>query len=428
MVNQDSLDAVQSASYTGPFIRPLYDSFCFYQLPQTIESLLCGDPARGLPESVLPPARAGCDSVVLFFIDALGWRFFAQYADRYPFLQHFARNGVISKLTSQFPSTTSAHVTTIHTGLAPAQSGVYEWFQYEPKLNALVTPLMFNLAGDQTRDTLTTDGLTAADIFPPHTIYETLVAHGVKAHAFQSNVFAHSVPSKHLLSHAETVPFKTWPEALVHLAQRLERQDQPTYYVLYFPNIDSLCHEFGPNSAEVDAELDSFFVTMERLLLGRLLGKYPRTLVMVTADHGMSEINPATTVYLNQRDDLRDLRPMLSVNRTGAPIIPAGSSRDLFLHVKPDALDDARELLQQALADSALVVPTARLIADGLFGPQAMNPSARFSSRVGNLALLPYPGASVYWYERGRFEQRFLGQHGGLTRDEMEIPLLTCYL
>jgi hypothetical protein len=73
-------------------------------------------------------------------------------------------------------------------------------------------------------------------------------------------------------------------------------------------------------------------------------------------------------------------------------------------------------------------VPTARLIDEGFFGPLAMLPSRRFLERVGNLAILPFEGASVYWFERGRFEQRFFGQHGGLTRDEMEIPLLTCYL
>lgn len=29
-----------------------------------------------------------------------------------------------------------------------------------------------------------------------------------------------------------------------------------------------------------------------------------------------------------------------------------------------------------------------------------------------------------YWFGDGRFKQRYLGHHGGLTPQEMEIPLL----
>jgi hypothetical protein len=35
-------------------------------------------------------------------------------------------------------------------------------------------------------------------------------------------------------------------------------------------------------------------------------------------------------------------------------------------------------------------------------------------------------GEAVWWYEKDKFEQRFYGHHGGLTPQEMEIPLLAC--
>ena len=428
MVNQDSINAVNSATYADGFVRPLYDSYCYYQLPGTIQNLLGARKQPGLPLSVLPDPSRHYDTVILFFIDAFGWRFFQQHSSSYPFLQHFTQSGVVSRLTSQFPSTTAAHVTTIHTGLAPAQSGVYEWHQYEPLLNNLIAPLMFNIAGESTRDTLSSTGLDVSEIFPAHTIYERLSACGVKSSVFQSEAFARSVPSRHLLTGAETVPFKTFPEALVQLAKRLKAQEAPSYYLLYLSTIDSLCHTYGPDSPEVEAEIDTFLVSMERLLLDRLAGKYPRALLMLTADHGMTAINPATTVYLNQHDSLRRLRPLLSTNLHGEPLVPAGSARDLFLHVKPAALDDAEDLLRRALSSHAMIVRTSELIKDGFFGPANERISQSFLERVGNLVLLPYKGESVYWHERGRFEQRFFGHHGGLTRDEMEIPLLTATL
>jgi len=38
--------------------------------------------------------------------------------------------------------------------------------------------------------------------------------------------------------------------------------------------------------------------------------------------------------------------------------------------------------------------------------------------------VLSFEGEAVWWYEKDRFEQKFRGHHGGLTRGEMETPLL----
>jgi hypothetical protein len=38
--------------------------------------------------------------------------------------------------------------------------------------------------------------------------------------------------------------------------------------------------------------------------------------------------------------------------------------------------------------------------------------------------VLPHHGEAVYWHEPGRFVQQLHGQHGGLSPQEMEIPLV----
>jgi hypothetical protein len=79
-------------------------------------------------------------------------------------------------------------------------------------------------------------------------------------------------------------------------------------------------------------------------------------------------------------------------------------------------------LLERALAGRAEVYRTQELIASHFFGRQA--PSEVFLKRLGNIVVLPYEGESVWWFEKGRFEMRFRGHHGGLTPAEMQIPLL----
>ncbi len=51
--------------------------------------------------------------------------------------------------------------------------------------------------------------------------------------------------------------------------------------------------------------------------------------------------------------------------------------------------------------------------------------SGGFLAHAGDLVILPYRGESVWWYEKDKFEQKFRGHHGGLTKQELEIPLLT---
>jgi hypothetical protein len=112
----------------------------------------------------------------------------------------------------------------------------------------------------------------------------------------------------------------------------------------------------------------------------------------------------------------------LVVGADGKPLAPAGSCRDLFLHVLPERLDDVSARLGALLAGVAEVRKVEELLADGLFGP---NVTDALTARLANLVVLPAPGEAAYWLEPGRFEQHFLGQHGGLTANEMEIPLVS---
>ena len=82
------------------------------------------DPALGA--RLLGPLARPYQKVVLLFVDAYGWRFWQQDHARFPFLRRFAEQGMVTRLTSQFPSTTAAHVTAMHTGLPVGESGVYE--------------------------------------------------------------------------------------------------------------------------------------------------------------------------------------------------------------------------------------------------------------------------------------------------------------
>lgn len=422
MLNATSLKAVDSSRFSQRFVKPLYDSYCFSNLPATIHYLLTGIKQQTLPLDVFGTLPTRYNKVVLFFVDAFGWRFFHKYADKYPLLKTFQKQGVISKLTSQFPSTTPAHVTCINTGLNVAQSGIYEWNYYEPLVDAIITPLRFSYAGDSRQDTLKTARVPSEAFYPTRTFHQTLQSQGVQSHVFQHASYAHSTYSNVILKGATSLnPFRTLDDALDGLTTRvLNKEESPAYYLLYYDKIDATCHAFGPDSPEMEQMLDRFFQAVEQSFYQKIRRLTGDTLLIMTADHGQIGVSPHTTFYLNHK--IPELKGYLKTNHPDAPLVPAGSARDMFLHVKEEVLDEAIALLQHHLAGRAEVYRTSDFIQQNFFG--STMPSSAFRSRVGNVLILPNPGETVWWYEEDRFDMHFWGHHGGLTPEEMEIPLL----
>jgi predicted AlkP superfamily pyrophosphatase or phosphodiesterase len=405
------------------FIKPRYGSGCFADIPQFIEYLLLGTgpPVLQPPEFEQFPQRY--KNVILLFIDAFGWRFFQKYGDDYPFLKRIVRDGVATKLTSQFPSTTAAHVTTINTNLPVGQHGVFEWQYYEPAVDAMITPLLFSFAGDKKRNTLRSAKIDPGQLLPTQTFHQELQQSGVASFIFSHQAYANSPYSEVITAGAERIAFNTIPETLVNIPLvLLNQQESPAYYYLYLDNIDAICHKYGPRSPQVEAEIDALLTILERWFQREVQGRLKNTLLIMTADHGQVEVDPETTIYLNLLPQFSRLQQFMRVNRTGDFLVPGGSCRDMFLYIKEPMLAEAQELLSKHLAGRAEVYQTSELIEQGFFGPPPV--SSAFLARVGNLVILPYKHESVWWYQKGKFEQPYYGHHGGLTPEEAEIPLL----
>ena len=364
-------------------------SRCFDELPALIEAKLA-EHAR----------------VVLVYFDAFGWRFLERHADHPVFT-----GAEVERWSSRFPSTTTVHSTTIHSGLPLGEHGLYEWNVLEPRLNRLITPLWFCFAGDDRPGTLVDAGFTAHDLFPEETLYRRLLP--VPSHVAMPNGIARSQTSRQLLRPAIVHAFDDTAEGLARLCAALASEER-AYGTIYLGDADALMHMVGPDAPEV-GEL------MKATLSAIAAAPWPEgTLVMLTADHGMEGISPERSTYVNVI--WPELAQHLAVGADGKPLAPAGSCRDLFLHVLPERLDEVEARLGDLLAGVAEVRKVEALLAEGLFGPSI---TEALTSRLANLVVLPAPGEAAYWLEPGRFEQRFHGQHGGLSANEMEIPLVS---
>ncbi len=425
MINQKSIEAVNSSKFSQSFRKPLYNSYSFSNIPGTIEKLLTNETSlTTLPSDVLLESNKTYDTVMLFFVDAFGWRFFERYQDRFPTLKRFIDRGTVSKITSQFPSTTSAHVTTIHSGQRVDQTGIFEWFYYEPLLDDMISPLPFAYAGEGS-NSLLRSGVDPVLIYPTENIFKQYARKGVETHVFQSALFTPSTYGKVLTDGVtQTHAFTDFRTALQDIKKLIQTQDGVKRYVYcYYGDIDSTGHEHGSKSPEFDASVATFFSLLEENLFTNLINPDGKTLVIMTADHGQTEIDPATTIYINKV--IPEMETWIKRNQHGKAMMPGGSARDLFVYIKDEYLDVAYTTLTEKLVGIAEVYKTEELLQAGLFGD---SPSNLLRNRLSNICILPYKNDSVYWYEAGKFEQEFFGHHGGLTPEEMESIFLTLEL
>jgi predicted AlkP superfamily pyrophosphatase or phosphodiesterase len=340
----------------------------FPDVPATVERLLAGGERE----------RVG---VVL--LDAFGRRFLERHAD-HPFLRRLT----VTEIATQFPPTTTAHVTTMHTGRPVGEHGLYEWNIYEPALDAVVIPI---LHAGSAGGALPIDPATFID---GPTLYERL---HVPSTVLHPSSFSPSTYDGVFTVGSRLQPYATFRDGVDGLFDALERGG---YAYLYWDRIDLMGHLHGPASPEFDA---AAVAALDALEAG--LREVPGALLLVTADHGQVAVDPARVDYL---DELWPELTGLLAQR------PAGSSRDVFLHTQPGAASVVVAGLSERVdADVRLV---ADMVADGLFG----DVGPRLRERLADVCVLPADGRTAWLRPYAGRPQSFLGHHGGLHRDEVD--------
>ena len=120
--------------------KPSYDGGNIVNLMASIVSATGGEPqyqpVGTLDESRLAKAR----HIVLIVVDGLGFELLNASPAGAALRRHLS-----GSLTSVFPPTTAAAVTTFLTGLAPQQHGLTGWFMFMRMLGSVVTILPFTM-------------------------------------------------------------------------------------------------------------------------------------------------------------------------------------------------------------------------------------------------------------------------------------------
>lgn len=338
-----------------------------------IEGRLTGSSASpGLSETGLVPDGS---SYVLVLFDGLG---VAQL--EHPAAASF-RAASVAAIDAPFPSTTSVSLATIASGLPPSAHGQIAHLTWMPDLGEVVNCLKWvNLAGEPVSYDFTS-------VLPAPNLWERLRAAGVEPITVQPGDFTGSPLSRVLYRGARFE--QAWDVGDLALATAQLAGEPNRLIFTYVPYVDFAGHVWGLDSAEFTEAME-LAVSVWEGIAGALP---PGAVLLGTADHGLKEFGEEQKLLVRDPrfDSLRF----------------AGDARGIHVWGDSGVVEQLAETSGGTLVDP---LP--------LFGEQ---PSVAAKERSAPLMLLAPPDVAVL--PKG-FDKRLRCYHGGLTPDEVQIPLL----
>jgi predicted AlkP superfamily pyrophosphatase or phosphodiesterase len=403
------------------FIAPNYDGRSIVNVPATIIRTFGGHfHAPTLDPEIVKGLTTGVQRVVYIIADAMGYSRLLDALDANPqngFNKLLQRGANLVPITSTFPSTTTAALTSLWSGYTPAEHGFigFQLFLREQSVRANMirfSPVATQELGAQQ---LVDAGLKPENFLPIPALPQTLDYFGIPVYNFIEAPYTQTALSQaQIRGVKETFGFVTSSDLWVTLRYAIEQhRAERALFVAYWSALDDIGHRYGPSHDATIAELNNFGYSFEYEFLRKLSpAARDGTLFLLTADHGQLDAPPERAIFWRNHPALREHLVMDFV----------GEARAAYLYCRNGEIDDARDYIETRLGDQFCVLDSRDALDAGLFGNG--KPAPELKHRVGDLIALARE--NFYWEEREEVKMR--GRHGGLVEEEMLVPLIVARL
>ena len=350
-------------------------------LPGALDAILGRRGAFGTPR---------LDRVVVVLVDGLGASSLRQRSGHARTLAPALTRA--TTIPSGFPTTTAAALASLTTGLRPGEHGMVGYRVLDRGADRLVN----QLSGWD-------EGMVPEQWQPHPTVFERAVVEGVAASVIGPSRYARSGLTRAILRGAEYRSAGSIAERFAAARDLLDAGGRRIVY-LYVPELDMTAHARGWESPEWTAALE--LLDGEVGSFARRLG--PREAALVTADHGVLDVPASSHVLVEHGTLLEGVRHL------------AGEPRCLQLHLEPGA--DAESVAahwRDAEGERAWIATRAEIAASGWFGDIG-TPAAE---RMGDVFVAARK-AIAYYDAEDSSGRSMIGQHGSLTPEETQVPLI----
>ncbi|MGN0675969.1 MAG: alkaline phosphatase family protein [Oscillospiraceae bacterium] len=334
-------------------------------------------------------------NVVLIILDGMG----TDMMERNLIASNFLRKHHMENLTSVFPSTTVSAMTSYYTGVSPNEHGWLGWSLFFKEFCRTID-VFTNL------DTYTKLPITKASaaefVMPYETIYQDI------ADSIIGDVQPFTIAQTGVNIAEKGNIHKTADkfERVCELIKMICATPQNTFTYVQWNSPDDTAHREGCYG-EKTAEKLKFLSNQIEELCARLTD----TLVIISADHGL--INISEEIKINH---IREISDCLVVP-------PFVESRAAACYVKYDRRTDFERACRSYLGNDFIVLSRNDVLAKGILGRGEPHPKT--IDFIGDYMICAIADKNLrYQTLNEKPKQMNKANHGGLTDEEMIIPLI----
>ncbi|MFE0045654.1 alkaline phosphatase family protein [Streptomyces albireticuli] len=341
------------------------------------------------------------DRVCVFLVDGMGWELLRAHPAEAPFLHSLmasSMNGTGEPMTAGFPSTTATSLASVGTGLPPGAHGLPGYTVADPATGALMNQLRWR-------------PWTDPHVWQPYpTVFQLADAAGVHTCQVSAPDFQHTPLTKIALSGGTFHGRLSGEDRMDLAADRLGAADRSLVYT-YYSDLDGKGHRFGVDSDDWRGQL----MYVDRLAQRLAEQLPPRSVLYVTADHGMIDIpfDPESRIDFDEDWELR----------AGVALL-GGEARARHVYAVPGAAADVLACWREVLGEQMWVAGRDEAIEAGWFGRPGDGVDDRVHGRIGDVVAAARDDIAIVATETEPNESAMVGLHGSMTSVEQLVPLL----
>ena len=333
-------------------------------------------------------------NIVFLVLDGMGEHILRQLSP-----EGYFRSKQIDCITSVYPSTTTAALTTYYSGKPPYETGWIAWSQYFKEYGRAIDMLKH-------KESYKGDSIENAKI----NVFETIVKYTTVFEQIEKaspNVKAYEVmPSYSDKRSKRSIKADSIDEIIENIEMLCKNPDEK-FILAYSDNPDGLLHKYGTTSKEVQ----EFIQQTENKIKDMCEKLDEETIVIISADHGHKDIEKAYTIL-----DYPEIQECL--------ITPASlESRAVAFWVKEEMKIEFEERFKKAFGDEFILMSKDEFLNRNFLGYGEKHP--KIDDFIGNYIALSTKGSIIRletYLADGKPVKK--STHCGLTKEEMEVPLI----